>query len=280
MFKLSAWVWLVAGVFIGLTILSYAYFQFYQPDTTEAGYVRDYVEKLEAEGRKLPATEKRIENAVAQVEAIAERWRQVSEAKSQGGEGFIDLNQDPLSLSVNVANYRNKVQNAVNRQLRVGGVTVVNGPLVPQPSNDPTALLTSYFNVPRLPFPVVLFELGTVTVRGSFDQIARNMQAWTSMKDYFAVVDGLSISGTSPELTATYSVVIVGFLPGEVSGPLGAPVATGPAGTAASAGGGAGGGMGGGGANLGGGRGGAQQGSAPTGEGKGLPGALTPTGAG
>lgn len=236
MFKLSAWVWLVTGVFIGLAILSYAYFQFYQPDTLEATYVKEYVEKLDREGAKLPATEKRIENAKMQVEEITNRWREVVDAKSRNGQGFIDLSQDPLTLTISVQNYRNKLQGAVNRQMKTGGVVVVNGPLVPQPSNDPTSLLTSYFNVSRLPFPVVLFELGTVTVRGSFDQIARNIEAWSNMPDYFAVADGLAITGTSPELTATYSVAIVGFLPGDISGPLGAPVATGAAGTAASAG--------------------------------------------
>lgn len=269
MFKLSAWVWLVCGVFIGLTILSYAYFQFYGPDTLEAQYTEEYVQKLNAEGAKLGAAKQRVENAKLRVEEITERWRQVSDAKIRNG--FINLNQDPLSLTVNVQRYRDKVQSAVNRQMKVGGVTVVNGPSVPPPSNDPTTLLTSYFNVNRLPFPVVIFELGSVTVRGTFDQIARNMQGWTNMPDYFAVADGLTITGTSPELTATYNVVIVGFLPGQVTGPLAAPVVTGAAGSA-----GGGGGTGGGpGANTP-----TGMGGGPGGGGKQLPGANTPTGAG
>ena len=267
MFKLSAWVWLVSGIFIGLTILSYAYFQFYQPDTTEAQYTEEYVQALEAEGAKLGAAKQRVENAKLRVEEIADRWRQVSDAKVRNG--FIDLNQDPLALTVSVQNYRNKVQAAVNRQLKTGGVTVINGPQVPPPSNDPTTLLTTYFNVNRLPFPAVIFELGQVTVRGSFNQIASNMQGWTNMPDYFAVVDGLTINGTSPELTATYSVVIVGFLPGQVTGPLGGSVATGAAGTAAA----------GGGSQAPGGQAPAGGGGA-TGGGKTMPGPMMPTGAG
>jgi hypothetical protein len=263
----------VCGAFVGLTILSYAYFQFYQPDTTEAKYTEEYVEKLNAQGAKLQAAKDRVTRAEERVAEIAERWRQVSTAKSARGNGFINLNQDPLSLTISAQNYRNKVQSAVNRQMKVGGVTVVNGPFLERPTNDPTTLLTSYFNVDRLPFPAVIFELGTVTVRGTFQQIERNIKGWTTMPDYFAVADGLSIVGTSPELTATYSVVIVGFLPGEVTGPLGAPVVTGAAGTAASAGTGQ--------------QGGGPRTNTPTGSGGGaqgggkvLPGANTPTGAG
>jgi hypothetical protein len=242
MFKLSGWVWILCGVFVGLTLLSYGYFQYYQPDTAEAAQLQTYAEQLEAEARKIPQTEKRMENAKLRVQETADQWRMIEQNKSAGGAGFIDLTQDPLALTVNAPSYRDKVQRAVNSQVKAGGVTVVNGPEIPAPSNDPTTLLNTYFNYSSLFYPVVLFEPGSVTVRGTFDQIARNVTAWSNMKDYFAVVDGLTITGTSPELTATYNLVLLGYIPGGVSGPLGQPIVTGPAGTAASAGGGGGGG--------------------------------------
>jgi hypothetical protein len=218
------------GIFIGLTLLSYGYFQFYKPDTDEAAMVTTYGEQLRAEASKEPAADKRIENATLRVQEAAEMWRTISESKSRGGAGFINLEQDPLALTVNAPSYRNKVQIAVNRQVKVGGVTVVNGPLIPQPGNDPTNLLNTYFNYSTLFYPVVVFEPGTVTVRGTFEQIARNVQAWSEMKDYFAVVDGLAITGTSPQLTATYNLVLLGYIPGGVSGPIAQPITTGPSG--------------------------------------------------
>jgi hypothetical protein len=227
MFKLSGWVWLVAGIFIGLAIVSYGFFQFYVPDATEAEMINRYADNLQIEADKIPATERRIENAVARVEEMADIWRETSTRKSANGSGFIDLTQNPLALTVNAPAYRDKVQTAVNRQVKVGGVTVISGPFVQRPSNDAQSLLNNYFNYSRLPFPVVLFELGTVTIQGTFAQISRNVQAWSEMPDYFAVVDGLAITGTSPELTATYNVTIVGFPPGGASGPLAAPVITG-----------------------------------------------------
>ena len=57
--------------------------------------------------------------------------------------------------------------------------------------------------------------------------IAQNIMAWSDMPDYFAVADGLTISGTSPELSATYNVVIVGFVPGGVAPALAAVAAGG-----------------------------------------------------
>lgn len=227
MFKLSGWVFLVAGIFMGLAIVSYGFFQFYVPDSTEAEMINVYAGNLQKEADKIPATERRIENAVARVEEMADIWRETSSRKSANGNGFIDLTQNPLSLTVSAPAYRNKVQTAVNRQVKVGGVTVINGPFVQRPSNDAQSLMNSYFNYSRLPFPVVLFELGTVTIQGTFAQIARNVQAWSDMPDYFAVVDGLAITGTSPQLTATYNVAIVGFPPGGTTGELAAPVITG-----------------------------------------------------
>jgi hypothetical protein len=238
MFKLSGWVWIVTGVFIGLTLLSYGYFQFYEPDTKEAALVTAYGDQLQVEANKLPLTEKRIENAKLRVQEAADQWRLIAETKTRGGSGFINLSQDPLALTVNAPSYRDKVQIAVNRQVKVGGVTVINGPLIPAPSNDPTNLLNTYFNYSTLFYPVVLFEPGTVTVRGTFEQIARNVQAWSQMRDYFAVVDGLVITGTAPELTATYNLVLLGYIPGGVSGALAQPVVTGAAGNQGGAGGG------------------------------------------
>lgn len=237
MFKLSGWVWIVMGIFIGLTLLSYGYFQFYAPDTAEAAMVTTYGEQLQAEANKEPLADKRIENATLRVQEAADRWRSISESKTRGGAGFINLEQDPLALTVNAPSYRNKVQIAVNRQVKAGGVTVVNGPLIPQPGNDPTNLLNTYFNYSTLFYPVVVFEPGTVTVRGTFEQIARNVQAWSEMKDYFAVVDGLAITGTSPQLTATYNLVLLGYIPGGVSGPIAQPIVTGPSGGAGGGGG-------------------------------------------
>ena len=118
-----------------------------------------------------------------------------------------------------VRKFRDEVQRDVNRQMRKGGVLVINGPTVPMPPEDPAAVVASYFNYPAANTPVAIFDLGQVTIRGTFDQIAANIQAWSDMPNYLAVADGLSISGTSPNLTATYNVSVLAFLRGKELAP-------------------------------------------------------------
>lgn len=221
MFKLSGWVWIIVGIFLGLAVLSYAYFQHYEPDMLEAEFANEYADKLKVEADKDAAAQQRIEIAEEKVRLIAEEWNRILDDKNPSGTFAVDLEVNPFQLAVNAPDFRNRVQRAVNRQLLVGGVIVVQGPLIPTPAAN-TGVMQSFFNYGRLPFPVVVFELGSVTVSGTFEQIATNVQAWTDMPDYFAVADGLAITGTSPDLTGTYSVVIVGFLPGGVSANLAA----------------------------------------------------------
>ena len=126
--------------------------------------------------------------------------------------GGINLNQNAWQLVIDARKYRNNAQRAVNNQLKRGGVTVVSGPAVPFPDETAPTILANYFNYPAVPFPVVIFDLGTVTVRGNYTQIANHVRSWSTMPHYLAVTDGLQIIGTSPQLTATYNLSVVGYI--------------------------------------------------------------------
>ncbi len=227
MFKLSGWVWIVVGAFVGIAVIAYGLFQFYLPDLEEAALIDEYADSLQREASKRQKAEQRVEKAVKYVETTADELRAVLDKKWAGGEGFIDLTVDPFTLVATAPAYRDKVQSAVNRQLKVGGVEIVQAPLIPFPDTDPATLMLSYFNFTRLPYPVVMFDLGNITVTGTYEQIVANVEAWTNMPDYFAVTHGLTLTGTSPELTATYSVSIVGFLPGQPNGVLDGQITSG-----------------------------------------------------
>lgn len=115
------------------------------------------------------------------------------------------------------------MQKMLNQQVKAGGIRVISGPTIPPPPGDPTQILLSYFNYPGLP-PVVIFDLGTVTVQGTYQQITDNIEAWSNMPHFLAVADGLKLQGTSPILTATYQVSIVGFLQTDPTRPIFPPV--------------------------------------------------------
>lgn len=233
----SGWVWLVFSLAISLVILSWAFFAEYQPRTIFAGRVNDYAEQLQTEGNKLGRAKQKLADARKAVQDKAMEWQAVVAEKTPGSslsEGGIDLSVTPYQLTVDARKFRDEVQRDVNRQIKTGGVTVISGPTVPMPSDQPGEVMASFFNYPAARFPVCVFELGSITVTGTYDQISRHMASWSAMPNYLAVADGLQLSGTSPSLTGTYNLVVVAFMRGKDMPPA---LPSGAAGAAAGMGG-------------------------------------------
>jgi len=216
--KIGALPIFLIGLAVGVIALSYAFFREWQPNKTETRYYQELRQLREAEGAKLADAEKRVEDAKAMVNEKAAEWRTVVQqhtpppALSRGG---INLAVNAWQLTVDARAFRNNVQRALNAQVRKGGITVVNGPTVPFPEEEATSVVANYFNYPAIPFPVVIFDLGAVTVQGTYDQIAANVRSWSRMPGYLAVADGLALTGTSPALTGTYNLSLVGYIRGD-----------------------------------------------------------------
>ena len=223
--KLSGWVYLVVGFSIAMVALSYAFFQNFLPDKVDAGLRNKYADDLEDLAAKDAAADIKIQHALEDVERMAAEWEELSNDKTPSNSlstGGIDLGVNPYQITVDAPKYRNSLQAAINRQMRYGGVTVLSGgSRVPQPPDDAATVMNSFFNYDRLPFPVVIIDVGTITVRGTFAQISANMEGWSRMPNYLAVADGLAITGTAPNLVGTYNVSLVGFMRGGVTGPMG-----------------------------------------------------------
>ena len=253
--KLSALPIILIGLAVGVVVLSYAFFWEYKPNMDQATFNTEQARALETEANKMPLAKKRVELAEQMVREREAAWGAIVATRTLPATlsgGGLNLNQNAWQLVIDARKYRNNAQKAVNTQLKKGGVVVVNGPAVPFPDETAPTILANYFNYPAVPFPVVIFDLGTVTIRGNYSQIANHIRAWSTMPRYLAVTDGLQITGTSPQLTATYNLSVVGYI--EVDG-IYPPVPEG-GGTASGAGGGAPGpGAGGGAPNRGAGRG-------------------------
>lgn len=220
--KISGWAWLVAGICISVAIFSVLFFRFIQPNNQEAAAIEDHAEALQIEANKMGAAQQRVEKAKEEVERISAAWQMVVAEKTKPSDlsqGGINLGVNPWQLTKDARVYRNNVQRAVNYQVKRGGVTVVNGPTVADPSESHLDILATYFNYPAASFPVAIFNLGTVTVEGSYEQIKANVQSWSSMPGYLATTDGLTIQGTGRELTATYNLVVVAFIRGDALPP-------------------------------------------------------------
>ncbi len=215
--KLSALTILIIGLAVMIVALGVGLRSFL-PDMQEAKLQKAYAEQLKTEARKQGDANKRVEKAIATVNQMAREWQSIVAAKTPTadvGTGGINLAVNRWQLVNDAKSFRNNVQRAVNYQVKKGGVMVVQGPLVPFPSDTSTQLVETYFNYPAIRFPVAVFDLGQVTVRGTYDQITENVRAWKYMPKFLAVASGLQIQGTAPKLTGTYNVTMVAYIRGE-----------------------------------------------------------------
>ncbi|GIK31071.1 MAG: hypothetical protein HND43_08020 [Armatimonadetes bacterium] len=215
MSKLSPVTILSFGIAIAIVALSYGYFYEWSPNMLAKSYWDAHKEKVDAEANKLSRAQKRKEDAIQMVQDKADQWKAVvarhtpPPSVSQGG---INLAVNAWQLTVDTYAFRNSVQRQLNAQIKRGGVTVVAGPTVPDPGPQASSLVANYFNMPPFQYPVVIYDFGSVTVRGNYSQIMNHVRSWSSMPNFLAVADGLQLTGTSPNLTATYSLTVVGYI--------------------------------------------------------------------
>lgn len=229
------------GVSIAVIAFAYGFFQQWLPNREEAKMYDAVKEEQDGVIAQKGKADKKVADARALVATKAAQWQGFVETKTPSKDlrnGGIDISVDPYQLALDTPKFRNSVQRAINAQLKKGGVTVVNGPFVPglTQTDSVGGILATYYNYPAFPFPIVIYDLGTVTLRGTYKQIADNVRAWSRMPRYLAITDALAISGTSPNLQATYNLSLVGFIRGDkVFGPIpegagGAATAGGPPG--------------------------------------------------
>jgi hypothetical protein len=210
---------LSAGFAVGIVALSWGYFKRYVPNMELYEGTKAAAESFETEARKLPQANKKYRKAVEDVRKDEATWQEVVAMRTPTNSlasGGIDLGVNAFQLTVDARNFRNSVQTWVNRQVRKGGVQVdFGGNPIPMPDSSASTIVANYFNYPAMPFPVVIFDLGQIRVRGTWEQIKQNVEGWSSMPNYLAVADGLTLEGTGDILNATYNVTIVGFLRGD-----------------------------------------------------------------
>lgn len=238
--KLSFGTIIIMAVSVAIGILSFGIFHQLLPTIQATEYYKTYRDQLETEANKKSQADRRVERAKAAVQAKAQAWNAYVATRTPENDvnrGGVNLAVNPYQLTVDTQKFRNSIQRAVNVQVKKGGVKVVGtGPTVRGPLNTDQAstLLADFYNYPGIQFPVVIFDFGTVTVSGTYDQIMANVLSYKSMPRYLAVTDGLRITGTSPNLTGTYNLSIVGFIRGKEIFPAisteGGGAATGPGG--------------------------------------------------
>lgn len=220
-----------------LIVLAAGYCKFWAPNQeaiqNKVTVYNAYVDEV----NKVKKVVDKKENAAKLIETAQAGWLPFVETKTplqSLQEGGINLNVNRYQLLLDTKKYRDSVQTALNAQLKKGGVKVLSGPRIPGVTDEdaPNGVLASYYNYPSAPFPVVIYDLGQVTVQGTYEQVLENVRSWSSMPRYLAVTHNLALSGTAPRLTGTYDLTVVGYI--RYNG-IYAPVPDGTAGTGAVA---------------------------------------------
>ncbi len=227
--KLSFWTIIIMAISVSVAILSFAWLHQAAPTIEATKRYTEYHDALQAEANKETAANRRVDHAKRAVRLEEARWNgyvAVRTPESDVSRGGVSLAVNPFQLTVDTQKFRNSVQRAVNAQIRKGGVKSAVGGDVPGPTNtDSATLLADYYNYPSLKFPVVIYDLGPITVQGTYAQIMANVRSYKSMPHYLAVADALQITGTSPNLTGTYNLTVVGYIRGkDIFPPNTAPV--------------------------------------------------------
>lgn len=216
--------WLLGGLLLCIGFLFLGFMMFWRPNMTEVANFKEATEAYQAESAKSGQATRRVKETAAAVRAVDQEWAEVVQTKTPPASvtaGGIDLSRNRYQLTVDVRRYRNSLQNAVNAQLKTGGIKVIQGPEIPLFSQNASDIIETGFNYPAVKYPVVVYDLGTVTVEGTYSQIVANVEGWSNMPNYMAVADGLAITGTSPTLRATYNLSIIGFIRGsKIAGPV------------------------------------------------------------
>lgn len=206
---------LLLGFAVAVVALSYGLFFHYMPNMEEKKDYEDYKAQLDDVISKEKQAVKRVLDARKQVEASMAAWSAIVNTRTPStrlSDGGINLGVTAWQLPVDARIYRNSVQKMINKQLQVGGVKLPNGgPFIAPLGEDQSEVLAS-LNYPAYAFPVAIYELAGITVEGTYDQIMANYQGWGRVDRYIAMPDGLTIAGTSPKLTATYNVIVLGFI--------------------------------------------------------------------
>jgi hypothetical protein len=213
--KLGALPIILIGFAVAVIALSFGYFHNWDPKMREIQAKETQLASLQEQNRKAPDVQRKIDTTKAMIAEKGQAWRAIlavhTPPKSVEQRG-INLAVNAYQLTVDSKKFRENIQRAVNAQSKKGKVRVVTGLNVPEPDDNAAEIMRTYYNFPSRPFPVVVFDLGQITVEGTYQQIMENVRSWASMPNYLAVADGLTITGTSPRLTGTYSVSLVGYI--------------------------------------------------------------------
>ena len=206
---------IIIGVFVAIVLGAGMFFLLIKPRQQSLADVSKKLSDRQAVAAQLPSAKSDLQKAILENLQAKLDYRRYEDTKMP------EVSFDDRTLGM-IGLWREQAEvlgPMIEHWPRRYGVDLLNNVAIAAAPSNPNALVDGLLRIP----------VGTMQVRGDLGSILRHLKGWNDFHR-LVQIDPMSISGTSPVLTATYSMTVLIFPRGK----LGPNVAI--AGTAAAAG--------------------------------------------
>ncbi|GIV20015.1 MAG: hypothetical protein KatS3mg023_1766 [Armatimonadota bacterium] len=183
----------VIGIVVSVVIASGIFFVLIRPTQAEIKNLDTQIEAASQRAAQLPAAKRQLEDAKKEVEEARLKWARYERSKMPD----IDMTD---RLKAALAYWKEPERTAKVLQDFVSksqDVIFLGGFAIGIPTTDPN----------QLPWPIWIVPLGTFQVQGDFESILRHVERWNNAPR-LVLVDGLQLSGVSPQLIGQYTATL------------------------------------------------------------------------
>lgn len=188
----------VIGVVLSLLAIAGLYFLLIKPAQDETVVQQGIYDQNYPDST--PQAQKKAQKTLADAKVTVQQTKFQWAVKSAARMPRYDVSNRTMALQQITYELTRYLGPDIQRQLKVTGVKSDTQVVLPTPPLSPNDITAA---------PVVV-PLGTITVTGDFRHILKHFYEW----QYFnrlVLVDGLTLSGSSPYMTATYTATLYIF---------------------------------------------------------------------
>lgn len=183
------------GLVATIVVAAAIYLLGIRPTLQNIKYHEDNIAQLEQKVAQIPRARQLVQQAQQRVEQANRDLAAIDRTKMP--VNTIDLS-DRLKAWMQYPDMTREIAKKLEAWPAKTGVQRLYTVAMPPPPNDPNAI----------PTLALVFPLGTVQVRASsFEGLLNHVRKWNDVPNLVVLVDGLTISGMSPNLIGSYTLV-------------------------------------------------------------------------
>ncbi|MGC8784033.1 MAG: hypothetical protein ACP5RN_06580 [Armatimonadota bacterium] len=184
---------IVIGIVVAVVIASGIFFVLVRPTQAEIKNLDTQIEAASQRAAQLPAAKRQLEDAKKEVEEARLKWARYERSKMPNID-MTDRLKAALAFWKEPERTAKLLQDFVSKSQ---DVIFLGNFAIGIPTTDPN----------QLPWPIWIVPLGTFQVQGDFESILRHVERWNNAPR-LVLVDGLQLSGVSPQLIGQYTATL------------------------------------------------------------------------